>query len=195
MDSERIRLFARSNIIPLVLGGLGLILIIIGLSQLILNRPKASPLIFEEEAKEEKSQEIMVDIEGAILNPGVYKLSQNSRIVDALAAAGGMSEDADREYVEKNINLAKKASDGLKIYIPRIGEEVLSLSSETNKLGPVLNINTATISDLESLPGIGPVSAQKIIDGRPYQEIGELLDRKIIGASTFEKIKDKISAD
>ena len=186
--------YVKQNFLPLALGALGLLLVLIGIGQILLNRPKASPLVFEE-AKEEKTQEIMVDIEGAVLNPGVYKLSLDSHIVDVLAAAGGMSEDANREWVEKNINLAKKASDGLKIYIPRMGEEILSVSSQTNQAGSVLNVNTATISDLESLPGIGQVSAQKIIDGRPYSEIGELLNRKIVGQATFEKIKDKISAD
>lgn len=194
MNSESITPILMRNIIPLALGVLGLVLLVLGVGQMLLNKRQSSPIVFEQ-AKEEKRQEIMVDIEGAVLNPGVYKLTSDSRIVDALAAAGGMSEEADREYVEKNINLAKKASDGLKIYIPRIGEEVLSLSAQTDQAGSVLNINTATISDLESLPGIGPVSAQKIIDARPYSEIGELLDRKIVGAATFEKIKDKISAD
>lgn len=186
--------YVKQNFLPLALGGLGLLLVLIGIGQMLLNRPKASPLVFEE-AKEKKTQEIMVDIEGAVLNPGVYKLSLDSRIVDVLAAAGGMSEDANRQWVEKNINLAKKASDGVKIYIPRMGEEILSVSAQSDQAGAVLNINTATISDLESLPGIGPVSAQKIIEGRPYSEIGELLDRKIVGQATFEKIKDKISAD
>ena len=185
--------YLKENFLPLALGALGLILVLVGVAQMILNKPQSSPLIFEE-AKEQK-QEIMIDIEGAVVNPGVYKLSTDSRIVDALAAAEGMSEDADRFWVEKNINLAKKASDGLKIYIPRTGEEVLSLSQQGDQAGPVLNMNTASRSDLESLPGIGAVTAQKIIDGRPYSEIGELLDRKIVGGVTFEKIKDKISAN
>ena len=115
--------------------------------------------------------------------------------MDVLAEAGGISEDANRDWVEKNINMAKKASDGLKIYIPRIGEEVLSISQNSAQAGAVININTASASDLESLPAVGPVTAQKIIDGRPYSQIGELIDRKIVGAATFEKIKDKISAD
>lgn len=187
--------FVRENYLPLGLGVLGILLVGLGVVQVILNKPQTAPLVFED-AKEEK-QEIMVDIEGAVLNPGVYKLSADSRIVDALAAAGGMSEEADRLWMEKNINLAKKVSDGLKIYIPRAGEEILSLSEyqQTNKAGPILNINTASISDLESLPGIGPVTAQKIIDARPYSQTGDLLDRKIVGGATFEKIKDKISAD
>ncbi|MEK9176222.1 MAG: helix-hairpin-helix domain-containing protein, partial [Patescibacteria group bacterium] len=109
---------------------------------------------------------------------------------------GGMSEDADRDYVQKNINLAQKASDGLKIYVPRLGEQVLSASNSTSDSpGPVLNINSATFSDLDSLPGVGQVTADKIIQGRPYSDINELVERKIVGQAVFEKIKDKISAN
>ncbi|MEK9207790.1 MAG: ComEA family DNA-binding protein, partial [Patescibacteria group bacterium] len=135
-------------------------------------------------------------VEGAVMKPGVYKIGSNSRLVDALAAAGGMSEDANRDYVQKNINLAQKASDGLKIYVPRLGEQVLSASNSTSDSpGPVLNINSATFSDLDSLPGVGQVTADKIIQGRPYSDINELVERKIVGQAVFEKIKDKISAN
>ena len=194
MDSQRLLPLIRSNLLPIALGIFGIILVTLGLFQMVLNKPKSSPLVLEE-AEEEKKLDIVVDIEGAVMSPGVYKVSADSRIVDVLAEAGGISEDANRDWVEKNINLAKKASDGLKIYIPRIGEEVLSISQNSAQAGAVININTASASDLESLPAVGPVTAQKIIDGRPYSQIGELIDRKIVGAATFEKIKDKISAD
>jgi len=194
MNSQRFLPLIRSNLLPIALGIFGIILVTLGLFQMVLNKPKSSPLVLEE-AGEEKKLDIVVDIEGAVMSPGVYKVSADSRIVDVLAEAGGISEDANRDWVEKNINMAKKASDGLKIYIPRIGEEVLSISQNSAQAGAVININTASASDLESLPAVGPVTAQKIIDGRPYSQIGELIDRKIVGAATFEKIKDKISAD
>lgn len=191
MDFEKLYPLIRSNILPIVLGIFGLLFVMLGLFQMVLNKPKTPPFIFEE-AKEERKQEIMVDIEGSVISPGVYKLPEDSRIVDVLAAAGGISEDADREWVEKNINLAKKAFDGLKIYIPRTGEQVLSVESEALS---TLNINTATQSDLEALPGIGPVTASKIIDARPYSSIEELTSKKILGSSVFAQIKDKISAN
>ncbi len=194
MDFERIRLFTRTNIVPIALGSVGLLLILFGLFQ-SLSRSNQSPLVFEEGEVEAK-EELTVDVEGAVINPGVYKLSSKSRIVDALAASGGLSEDADRDFVEKNVNLAQKVSDGLKIYIPRLGEQVLSKSSlNSDTTGPVLNINTAGSSELESLPGIGPVTASKIIDNRPYGQIDDLLTKKIIGQATYDKIKDKISAN
>lgn len=182
----------KKNILPLVIGGIGLFLVFIGFIQIAFKSSNPSPVVLEE-ARQDQKEEIIVDVEGAVIKPGVYKLSSDSRTVDALAAAGGLSEDADRGWVEKNINLAKKLSDGLKIYVPRVGEQVLA--EVHGGTGPVLNINTASQSELESLPAVGPVSATKIIEGRPYSDISELLDKKILGSSTFEKIKDKIAAN
>ncbi|MBI4097829.1 MAG: ComEA family DNA-binding protein [Candidatus Levybacteria bacterium] len=184
----------KANILPIGLGVLGLLLILIGIFQMVSKSSQKEPLAFDEtKADSEEQALIVVDIEGAVINPGVYKISSQSRIVDALAAAGGMSEEADRLYVQKNINLAKKVTDGVKIYIPRAGEQVLSQAADA--AGPVININTASQSDLESLPGIGAVTAQKIIEGRPYSDISDLTNRKIVGQSVFDKIKDKIAAN
>lgn len=194
MEYAEIQPLVRKNIIPIVLGGLGLILVLIGVFQFLTRRSEPSSIVFEDSSEAE--EKIVVDVEGAVISPGVYSLSSKSRILDALAAAGGLSEDADRIWVEKNINLAKKVTDGVKIYIPRIGEQVLSeTSSNIGTAGPVININTASATDLDSLPGIGTVTSQKIIDGRPYGQIEELLNKKIVGQSTFDKIKDKISAN
>lgn len=189
----------RPHLLPIAIGVLGLILIIIGLIQFLTKPSQKEPLVFEQ-GKEEQKQEVVVDIEGAVIKPGVYKLSSDNRTVDALAAAGGLSEEADRNWVEKNINLAKKVTDGLKIYIPRSGEQVLSESSivDSQKMGtagPVMNINLATMDQLDTLPSVGAVTAQKIIEARPYTSIEELLSRKVVGQSTYDKIKDKISAD
>lgn len=195
MDSERIESILRQNLVPIALGSLGLILVLIGIFQFLTRRAEPSPIVFED-SSESSEEKIVVDVEGAVISPGVYSISSKSRILDALAAAGGLSEDADRDWVEKNINLAKKASDGVKIYIPRTGELVLSeTSSSIGTAGPVININTASATDLDSLPGIGTVTSQKIIDGRPYGQIEELLSKKIVGQATFDKIKDKISAN
>ena len=195
MNSESITPILRRNIIPLALGAIGLLLVIFGLFQFFTNKTEPSPLVFEEAVQADEN--LVVDVEGAVISPGVYSLSSKARTLDALAAAGGLSDDADRVWVEKNINLAKKVSDGLKIYIPRVGEQVLSQETTTNTgtAGPVIKINTASATDLDSLPGIGTVTSQKIIDGRPYAQIEDLLVKKIIGKSTFDKIKDRISAN
>lgn len=181
----------KENLLPLALGGIGLILVIVGAFQFMFQK-SSEPALVVEEAKT-LEQKMLVDIEGAVISPGVYQLTSESRVVDALAAAGGMSEDADRHWIEKNINLAKKVTDGLKIYIPRTGEELLSEEAQVG--GSVININTASATDLESLPGVGAVTAANVIDGRPFAQIEDLLTRKIVGEATFEKIKDKISAN
>lgn len=188
--------FIRQNFLPIALGLAGLVLILFGIFQ-IYSMQKQEKVEFQPSASSTKiqPQSIVVDIEGAVIKPGVYKLSSDSRIVDVLAAAGGMSEEADREWVEKNINLAKLAQDGLKIYIPRIGEEILSSGEgATSQTNATININTASASDLDTLPGVGAVTADKIISGRPYETVDDLLERKILSQSVFDKIKDKISA-
>lgn len=136
--------------------------------------------------------EIAVDVEGAVVSPGVYKLKEGQLNQDAINAAGGFSADEDTEWVAKNLNLALKVTDGEKIYIPKEGEAAVADQSSADEVSGLININTATESELDSLPGVGSVTAGKIIDGRPYTSIDELLDKKIVGNSEFEKIKDLI---
>jgi len=206
MDSDVLRHLVMRNLVPITLGSVGLLLLLVGIYQVFVTNKSSEPsIIFEESKVEEEVAEIIIDVEGAVMKPGVYKIPNDKRIVDALAEAGGLSEEADREWVEKNINLAGKLTDGMKIYIPRVGEEILSGSNglygssssngSSTGMGPVININTASSIQLESLSGVGEVTAGKIIDGRPYSSIDELLERKIVGSATFEKIKDSIAAN
>jgi competence protein ComEA len=155
-------------------------------------------------------QKLMVDISGAVNSPGVYAFSSNDRIVDALKKAGGLSKNADASYIAKAVNEAMKLTDGMKIYIPKVGEIVSSSlvgnasassvhsgSSSTGStvLGAqtgLISINSATEAQLDSLPGVGAVTAGKIISGRPYGSVEELLSKKVVSASVFGKIKDKV---
>jgi len=133
------------------------------------------------------AKQITIDIEGAVEKPGVYTLPANSRIQNALIAAGGLSQTADRQQVSQNLNLAAVLTDGAKLYIPAVGEQMAgSGAGSTNASGNVqgaslkmVNINLASESDLDALPGVGQVTAQKIIDNRPYQSVQELLDKKV----------------
>lgn len=150
-------------------------------------------------AEKEAAQKIIVDVEGAVQKPGVYTLDLDSRVQDALIAAGGMSEEADRELVSQNINLAGKVIDGGKIYIPFEGEEI-SYSTNNNALlgtsqSRLININNADSSELDALPGIGPVTSEKIINYRPYNNINDLLEKKVIGSKVYDQIKDKITVN
>lgn len=144
-------------------------------------------------------EEIIVEVSGAVENPGVYKLSPNARTEDALIAAGGVSADADRDWMDRTINRAAKVTDGQKIYIAQKGETVQGVSTTTDqastaqKATSALNINTATQNQLESLWGIGPVTAQNIIEQRPYSSVEELLTKKIIKSNVYEKNKDLLT--
>lgn len=193
----------KGNWLPLSLGALGMIFFTYGLIGLFASSKSASEdIVFEASSPEQNPAEvkiIFIDIEGAVVKPGLYKLPQDSRIQDALIAAGGLSVSANREYIAKNLNLAIKLTDGAKIYIPSIGEavtesSVLNASSQVGNVSGLININNSSQSQLEALPGIGPKTAEKIIAGRPYGSVQELLNKKIVGNKVFNQIKDKISA-
>lgn len=177
---------------------MGLIFLGIGLIQLLEPKSKIKFIKGQEISSENNTKmegtEVFVDVSGAVAKPQVYTLSDGSRIKDVLVAAGGLAEDADREYIAKNLNLAQKVQDGQKIYIPFEGENV----SGTNVLGVntnLVNINTATLSDLDKLPGVGQVTAQKIIDARPFSTVDDLKVRKIVNSKVFETIKNQITAN
>jgi competence protein ComEA len=178
--------------IPIILCLIALFLIFIGL-RLIVFPIQKSPIVFSEEPTGSviNQKEIKVDISGAITNPGVYDLKEGSRIQDLLVLAGGLSVTADRDWVAKYLNLAGKLVDSTKIYIPSI-EENVTVAKSVNISNSITNINNASNTELDKLPGIGEVTAQKIISGRPYGSIDELISKKIISQSVFEKLKDKI---
>lgn len=202
----------RHYYLPIGIGILGLIFFGIGLMQLIgsANIEKVQSSISSitpiSQISLKPTSGITVDVEGAVVAPGVYTIPFASRLKDALVAAGGLSAGADREYVAKQINLAAKVTDGAKIYIPSTGEvsspSTSSGQNDSVSAGIVLgsqtgliNINTASEKDLDSLPGIGSVTAGKIIAARPFSSIEELLTRKIVKQSVFDKIKEQITAN
>ena len=201
----------KQNWLPLALGLFGLILFTYGLIALLGSASNKSDLTFESaksasDSAKTNAQNIIVDVEGAVVKPGIYSLNQGSRVQDALILALGLSEKADRNWVEKNLNLAAKLSDGVKIYIPRLGETnppaggssldvVKGVSADIIGSAALININNASAGELDSLPGVGPVTAQKIIDNRPYAAIDELLSKKSVNSKVFSQIKDKVSVN
>ncbi|MEE9400883.1 MAG: ComEA family DNA-binding protein [Dehalococcoidia bacterium] len=128
------------------------------------------------------SPEIHVYVEGEVVSPGVYMLQDGDRVVDAIEAAGGFTADADQGAV----NLAAPLRDGGRVHVYRIGD-----------VPQKINLNTAEAWLLQSLPGIGEILAQRIIDYRneigPFQQIEDLKKVEGIGAATFEKLKDNIT--
>lgn len=148
---------------------------------------------------EAKLLEIVVDVDGAVNKPGVYSLDSDSRVNDAVAAAGGLSAEAD----SSRVNLAGKLSDGQKVFVPSKTQQLTIDPSTSSGLsngqltgqqtGGWVSINSATEGELDTLPGVGPVTAGKIIAGRPYSSIDELVSKKAVSKSVFEKIKDLIT--
>lgn len=140
---------------------------------------------------------VKVDVSGAVIKPGVYNLRFDARIEEALQAAGGVSESADPAYLTKNINLAQKVSDGMKIYIPQAQEAgqtaTPAIGGASTLLSDPVNINNASLAQLDQLPGVGAVTAQNIISKRPFGSIEELLIKKAVSRSVYEKIKGLVS--
>ena len=197
MDETSLDKLIKENFLALILVAGAVILLIFGIYQLVL-KPSKSSLTLEENSKnsESSASKILVDVAGAVNKPGTYTLTTDARYKDAIKLAGGISPEADEEWIEKNLNQASRVSDGMKIYIPRVGEQASSTSTSTvagaSQTG-LINVNLASSSELDTLPGIGPVTAQKIIDNRPYSQISDLVSKKAVTQSVFDKIKDKIS--
>ena len=138
------------------------------------------------------AENLMVDVAGAVVNPGVYSLPLNSRVVEAIKAAGGLKKGADTS----DINQARILKDGEQIYVyPAASSFARSGVAALRKNGPIM-INRATSKDFESLDGIGPVLASRIISYRksngPFTAIEDLLKVPGIGQSKFDQFKNKL---
>lgn len=140
---------------------------------------------------------IAIHVSGAVLNPGVYELPEGSRANDAIEAAGGASEDA----VPDALNLARVLSDGEQIIVPTVEEqerlEEAAVAGQTLDAGGKVNINTATVEQLDSLPGVGESTAQKIIADReengPFGSPEDLKRVSGIGDKKYEDLADLIT--
>jgi competence protein ComEA len=183
---------------------IGAILIGLGLLLVKDSRITSSKIEVLESATEGLGEdlEIVVEVAGAVEKPGVYKLTKGVRIEDALISAGGISADADRLWMERSLNRAAKLIDGQKIYIPRKNEQISGVSIDnsggyqtisSSQGSGLVNINATSQKELESLWGIGPVTAQNIIEQRPYSSVEELLTKKILKSNVYERNKDKLS--
>jgi len=137
---------------------------------------------------------IVVQVAGAVLHPGVYTMPAGSRVADAIRAAGGYSADVDPRQAESKLNLAARLTDAESIVVPRLGDGVVAGAAETTR--GLINLNTATAEQLDSLPGIGPVTAAKILASRgsqPFTSVDDLVTRKIVSASALAKFRDQVT--
>ncbi len=158
----------------------------------------------EEENKEEteEKEKIKVHIAGSVVSEGIVELEEGARVADAIDKVGGTTPDANMNQV----NLAYKLEDGQKIYIPNQNEEEYKITEgmegiqtneDINKNNELININTATQTELELLPGIGPSTATKIIDYREengeFETIDDIKNVPGIGEAKYETIKNSIT--
>jgi len=146
----------------------------------------------------QSNNKVTIDVGGGVINPGVYTLDKEARVNEALVMAGGLSAKADRDWVEKNLNKAEKLVDGQKIFIPKTGDVLGNFQlSNSNLQDTIVRINSATAEQLDTLSGIGPAMAERIIDYRTkngeFKNIEELKLVSGIGDKLFEKIKDNIA--
>ncbi|EGO8390285.1 competence protein ComEA [Enterococcus faecalis] len=189
-----------------------LITLLVGIYLMVNKEPQVDTTMWEETSltttaevatdatKERAETMIYVDIKGAVKVPGIYQLKNQQRIWDALALAGGVSEEADTAQV----NYAQKVKDQMIIYVPKKGEAVAQSLETLQESAPAqqnqeekINLNTATEAELQTISGIGAKKAQEIIRFRdeqgPFKTVKELKNVPGIGEKTVERLKDMLT--
>lgn len=161
------------------------------------------PVISAQMQVKSKEQLITVYVSGAVARPGLYELPAGIRAQEAVEAAGGFTEAANQEKV----NLAKKLKDGSQVNVPALkgskkaitgtnaSAGTASIGSQQKQAG-LVNINTASITELDSLPGVGEVTAQRIVEYRQqhsFTRIEDIMQVKGIGEAKFNKMKDRLT--
>lgn len=188
-----------------------------------LNYPNTTDDIVINKNDNYHQRNIYVDVGGAVVKPDMYEVTSGARLKQVVMLSGGLSEYANKDYFYRNFNLARIITDQEKIYIPSILEvnngiitenprtldyslptltsqekqlntsTLFSASNSTIEQPVLININSSSIEELDTLPGIGTAAAQKIIQNRPYKSIEELLSKKVLKKNIYEQIKALIS--
>lgn len=180
----------------------GVVLLVMGSGQMM-GVSQGDEVVIVEKPREASvsANLVVVDVAGAVNKPGVYQMDEGVRIAEVLAQAGGYAGEVDQEYVAKFINQAEKVKDGQKIYIPLKSEKEVGSSQNSGEdqgggavAGTsVVNVNTASVKELDSLWGIGEARAEDIVANRPYSTVDELVTKAKIPQNVLEKNEGKIS--
>ncbi len=157
---------------------------------------------------------LVVEVAGAVARPGLYHLPAGARVADAITAAGGFGPRVDAARATATLNLAAHLADGDRVVVPSRDDPIAGpsagggasagsgsgggssgASGKAGGTGAPLDLNRATPAELDGLPGIGPVTAAKIVaarEERPFRSVDELRERKLVGPSTFAKLRDLV---
>lgn len=145
--------------------------------------------------------QLTIYVSGAVNTPGLYTTHSGARVADALSLAGGVTKDVDRVYLQQELNLAAELQDAAHIYIPlhahtpSVASPVISTTTASQKVTAKnrISINTASPEELQSLPRVGEKTAEKILAGRPYTDLFQLVGTKVLSQSAYDEIKNQLS--
>jgi competence protein ComEA len=197
-------------VLELSVGLCGLVAVGFGFFHYLVSANQSVACTLPQELSDQFSQSVVVSIGGAVEEPGLIPVKPGTRLGQAIDQAGGFKPEADKAFINKQLNLASLVTDQQQVYIPFISESVIAAAKPIDQVAddeatstsipaasaPTstgISINTASAAELETLPGIGAKRADDIIQNRPYQSLTELTDKKIISTSLFTDIEAVIS--
>ncbi len=143
------------------------------------------------------AMEIVIDVAGAVARPGLHRLHAGDRVGDAIEAAGGFAPRVDLAATSQSLNLAQPLEDGTKVLVPELGVDRPEVAADAGSADGLIDLNHADQAELESLPGIGPVTAGKIMAARaesPFTSVRDLRTRGLVGESVFGDIEQLVQA-